>query len=79
MKYIEVNFTVSPVSETATDIISAVAMELGFESFVESPDGTIGYVPAHLYDEEALHAIVTDFPMEDITITFTAEEMEDKN
>ena len=79
MKYIEVSFTVSPISETANDIIAALAMEQGFESFVESPDGTIGYVPAHLYDEEALQAIITDFPMEDITITFTAEEMEDKN
>ena len=79
MKYIEVSFTVSPLSETANDIIAALAMEQGFESFVESPDGTTGYVPAHLYDEEALQAILADFPMEDITITFTAEEMEDKD
>ena len=79
MKYIEVCFTVNPISETANDIIAALAMEQGFESFVESPDGTTGYVPAHLYDEEALQAILADFLMEDITITFTAEEMEDKN
>lgn len=79
MKYIEVSFTVSPASETANDIIAALAMEQGFESFVESPNGTTGYVPAHLYDEEALQGILADFPMEDTTITFTAEEMEDKN
>ena len=79
MKYIEVSFTVSPVSETANDIIAALAMEQGFESFVESPNGTTGYVPAHLYNEEALQGILADFPMEDTTITFTAEEMEDKD
>jgi ribosomal protein L11 methyltransferase len=79
MKYIEVSFTVSPVSETANDIIAALAMEQGFESFVESPDGTVGYVPAHLYDKASLKAIVSDFPMEDVTITFTAVEMEDKD
>ncbi len=79
MKYIEVSFTVSPLSETATDIIAALAMELGFESFVESSEGTIGYVPAHLYDEEVLKAVLTDFPMEDTSITFVAQEMEDKN
>ena len=79
MKYIEVRFTVSPLSETANDIIAALAMELGFESFVESPDGTTGYVPAHLYDEEELKTVLTDFPMEDTTITFIAQEMEDKN
>ena len=43
MKYIEVSFTVSPISETANDIIAALAMEQGFESFVESPDGTASH------------------------------------
>lgn len=79
MKYIEVNFTVSPVSETANDIIAAWAAELGFESFVEAPDGTTGYVPAHIYDEQKLHSVLEDFPMADTNITFTAREMEDKN
>lgn len=79
MQYIEVTFTVSPVSETANDIIAALAAELGFESFVESPEGTIGYVPASLYNEEALRESLTDFPMSDTSITFTAQEMEDKD
>ena len=79
MQYIEVTFTVNPVSETANDIIAALAAELGFESFVESTDGTIGYVPASLYNEEALREALTDFPMSDTSITFTAQEMEDKD
>jgi ribosomal protein L11 methyltransferase len=79
MKYLEVTFTVTPTSETANDIIAALAAELGFESFVESPQGTIGYVPAHLFDEQALTDTLTDFPMPDTHITFTSCEMEDKN
>lgn len=79
MQYIEVTFTVNPLSETANDIIAALTVELGFESFVESPEGTIGYIPAPLYNEESLHKALTDFPMSDTTITFTAQEMEDKN
>ena len=79
MKYIEVAFTVNPVSETANDIIAALAADLGFESFVESPQGTIGYVPSHLYNEQALTDALTDFPMSDTHITFTTCEMEDKN
>ena len=79
MQYIEVTFTVNPVSETANDIIAALAAELGFESFVESPEGTIGYIPAPLYNEESLHKALTDFPMSDTTITFVANEMEDKD
>lgn len=79
MKYLEVTFTVTPTSETANDIIAALAAELGFESFVESPQGIIGYVPAHLFDEQALTDALTDFPMPDTHITFTSCEMEDKN
>lgn len=79
MQYIEVTFSVNPVSETANDIIAALAAELGFESFVESPEGTIGYIPAPLYSEESLHKALTDFPMSDTTITFVANEMEDKD
>jgi ribosomal protein L11 methyltransferase len=79
MKYLEVTFTVSPASETANDIIAALAADLGFESFVESPLGTIGYVPINLYDEKALREAMTDFPMSDTSITFTTCEMEDKN
>ena len=79
MKYLEVTFTVSPASETANDIIAALAADLGFESFVESPQGTIGYVPVNLYDEKALREAMTDFPMSDTSITFTTCEMEDKN
>lgn len=79
MKYIEVSFTVSPISETANDIIAAFAMELGFESFVESSNGTVGYIPAHLYDEQTLKDTLASFPMTDTTIAFTACEMEDKD
>lgn len=79
MKYVEVSFTVSPISETANDIIAAFAMELGFESFVESSNGTVGYIPAHLFDEQTLKDTLASFPMTDTTIAFTACEMEDKD
>ena len=79
MQYLEVTFTVSPASETANDIIAALAAELGFESFVESEQGTIGYVPINLYDEQALNEALADFPMPDTQVTFTTCEMEDKN
>ena len=79
MHYLEVTFTVSPISETANDIIAALAAELGFESFVESEQGTIGYVPINQYDEQALNEALADFPMPDTKVTFTTCEMEDKN
>lgn len=79
MKYTEVKFTVTPVSETANDVIAAMAVELGFESFVESTDGTVGYVPAALYDEQALREMLELFPMPDTSVAFVAQELEDKD
>lgn len=79
MKYIEVTFTVTPMSEDACDIVAALMMELGFESFVASTDGTIGYVPANLYDKKAIGEALSDFPMPDAAVSFTSCEMEDKD
>ena len=79
MKYIEVTFTVAPMSETACDVVAALMAELGFESFVASADGTVGYVPADLYDEDAVREALAGFPMPDTDVAFTSCEMEDKN
>ena len=35
MKYLEVTFTTHPCNETVNDVVSALAGEIGFESFVE--------------------------------------------
>ena len=53
MKYFEVTFSVSPCNETATDILSALIAETGFESFVECEGGMQAYVQQSLFDEEA--------------------------
>ena len=34
MKYLEVTFTTHPCNETVNDVVSALAGEIGFESFV---------------------------------------------
>ena len=79
MKYIEVTFTVTPMNETACDIVAALMAELGFESFVAFDNGTIGYVPISLYDEKSVAEVLSDFPMPDTAVVFTSREMEDKN
>lgn len=35
MKYLEVTFTTHPCNEIVNDVVSALAGEIGFESFVE--------------------------------------------
>ena len=44
MKYYEVEMTITPCTQDAQDILSAMAAEAGFETFEETPTGLLGYV-----------------------------------
>ena len=79
MKYFEVNFTAQPCSEIITDVISALAGEIGFESFVPSETGVEAYVQQSLFNEDELKEMVANFPIPDTVITYTITEPEDKN
>ena len=79
MKYFEVTFTTSPCNETVNDVVSALAGEIGFESFVEWENGVQAYIQQSLFDEEALKSMVADFPLPDTTIKYTVVEAEDKD
>ncbi len=79
MKYFEVTFTTHPCNETVNDIVSALAGEIGFESFVEWENGVQAYVQQSLFDEEALKEMITNFPLPDTQIDYTIQEAEDKD
>ena len=79
MKYFEVTFTTSPCNETINDVVSALAGEIGFESFVEWEKGVQAYVQQTLFDEEALKEMIANFPLPDIQIAYEIKEAEDKD
>ena len=79
MKYFEVTFTTSPCNETVNDVVSALAGEIGFESFVEWENGVQAYIQQSLFDEEALKSMVAEFPLPDTIIEYTIVEAEDKD
>ena len=79
MKYFEVTFTTSPCNETVNDVVSALAGEIGFESFVEWENGVQAYIQQSLFDEEALKSMIAEFPLPDTTIEYTIVEAEDKD
>ena len=79
MKYYEVNFTIAPCSQDAQDILSALAGEAGFETFEETPTGLKGYVQQALFDEDALTLALEGFPFENVTLTYSIQEAEDKD
>ena len=79
MKYLEFTFRTQPCTETTNDVLCAVLGEVGFESFVEQPDGVAAYIQKDLYDEDAVRQAVTDFPLPDTTVTYSYVEAEDKD
>lgn len=79
MVYIEVTFTLTPWSETAQDVLTALAGDIGFESFVEVDTALKAYIQQKLYSEEGIQSLIADFPLPDVCISYTAQEQEDKD
>ena len=79
MKYFEAEFVISPLSPDATDLLAALAGEAGFESFEETPTGLKGYVQQQLFDQSTLQTALADFPFDNVDITYTIREAEDRD
>ena len=79
MKYYEVNFNMTPCTQDAQDILSALAGEAGFETFEETATGLKGYVQQALFDEDALRLVIEGFPFENVALTYSIQEAEDKD
>ncbi len=79
MKYYEVEMTITPCTQDAQDILSAMAAEAGFETFEETPTGLLGYVQQSLFLQEALDAVITNFPFEGTHIIYKVREAEDRD
>ncbi|MDH6356046.1 ribosomal protein L11 methyltransferase [Dysgonomonas sp. PH5-45] len=78
MDYVEVKFTATPDNEAVNDVLSAILAEIGFESFVETPDGVTAYIQATAFDEDELKATLAAFPLE-TTLSYTAQTIEGKD
>ena len=79
MKYFEVEFTITPCSQVAQDLLSALAGEAGFETFEETETGLTGYVQQSLLDKSALQQTIDGFPLEDTRIKYKVREAEDRD
>ena len=69
----------TPCTQDAQDILSALAGEAGFETFEETPTGLKGYVQQALFDEDALQQVLEGFPFENVTLSYSIQEAEDKD
>ena len=79
MKYFEVEFTITPCSQVAQDLLSALAGEAGFETFEETANGLKGYVQQTLFDESVLSSALEGFPLDDTHIIYKVQEAEDRD
>ena len=61
---------------TASDIVSGLASEAGFESFSEEEGSLTGYVQEDLFNRELLDALLTDFPIPNISVGYDLEKAE---
>ena len=79
MKYLELDFTLTPHDEDATDLLAALAAQAGLESFVSTGSGMKGYVQHACFQKDVLDNILSDFPMPAVRITYAVREAEDRN
>lgn len=79
MKYYEVEFTISPLSADAADLLASLAGEAGFETFEETETGLKGYVQQSLFSVDALRECIEDFPFKGTSIIYNVREAEDRD
>ncbi len=79
MKYLEITFNTQPCNETTNDVLSALAGEIGFESFEEYENGVKGYIRQVLFCEEKLNEMIREFPLPNTGINYKIEEVEEKD
>ena len=61
MDYIELNVTVTPQSEMATDILAGMLADIGYESFVPHEKGLLAYIGEAHFEEKRLQEVIADF------------------
>ncbi len=59
--------------------MKALAGEAGFETFEETATGLKGYVQQTLFDEEVLKLVLEGFPFENVSLSYSIQEAEDKD
>ena len=79
MDYSVTHFTLSPMSDMAADILSALLAEQGYDSFEQTETGVDAYIPTELLAQTDVDSLLADFPLPDVKYSFRTEAMENKD
>lgn len=73
-------FSIEPFSEAASDVLCAMLAESGFDSFQQTDNGVEAYILQSCeVDASLIDAIISAFPFEDTCISYSIEELENKD
>ena len=79
MQYSYTHITLSPFSETACDIITAMLSSIGYDSFEYGDDHIKAYIPTDLFDADMLRTTLDSVCLPATTISHSSHQLEDKN
>jgi ribosomal protein L11 methyltransferase len=71
MIYTQISFKISPDTQENREILVAMLSELPFESFDETPEFVLGYIPGESANLEEINAVTSLLPFS----VFTENEM----
>ena len=70
MKYLEVKFHIaSSEVSIASDILSALLADEGFEAFEPTPEGLMAWVQQSMFSKEGVERATSAFPLPETSIT----------
>lgn len=76
MIYTQISFKISPDTQENREILVAMLAELPFESFEETPESVLGYIPGESANLEKIKAVTTLLPF---SVATANETIPDKN
>lgn len=79
MQYLYADIAVTPNSEAACDVLSAMLGEIGFDSFEMTEMGIKAYILQENFDEGNLNDTLNAIFLPDVTFSYTLHQLENKD
>lgn len=77
--YVDANACCEPDLTTASDMLSAILGEIGFESFVFENNVLTAYVRSEAFSSEAFAEVLDQLPLPQVTLSAETEEIEGRD
>lgn len=79
MQYLFADITIIPYSETASDVLSAMLGEIGYDTFEQTDNGVKAYIRQDDFNEESLTEVLCNFFIPDTQFEYSIQELENKD